>query len=162
MLYDVVHTGGVERIDKAWAYAWTDVSWSRRWDVSTGDGNENEWGYTNKSCTVMMKLGEVQQKEGGCEEVDTQAGSSWFGTTNRFVAFEANINVGNIYSRAITLAGMSFPTGRNFRPRLEKQCPNPTREHRETGSYVTESYNVQGIRIVIVVDFKPWTSLTNW
>ncbi len=168
LLYGLVHTGGVSRIKGATLFAIVSVSWHQDWRVRGRGPNGEIWndGYTNVNHTVAVRLGEVQEINGGVKYV--YPGES---TTNSYVAFRCNIGMKNLLESAATLSGHAFPSY-GFGPSLKEQCPDayidkPSDDPYEWDGYAGyssthEIYNAGMTAAVLVIEFQPWTSLSGW
>jgi len=173
--YDLVHTGGVSRVSQATLFAFVGVSWDQNWRVMGADYNGydiSENGWSNRTYVVAVRQqGNVQELPGGVDVVKVTTSPTIQVTTNRFVAFRCTINMENLLEQAASLCGHPFPSY-GFSPSPKFPCPpvyidkwNPypvdwswSDGHSDT----TETFGAFMESAILVIEFKPWTSLSGW
>jgi len=166
--YEIAHTGGVGRIDTATLFAYVYVWFGRNWRIKGGNASSpyayDEEGYTNKYYTVAKKIGEVTEIPEGVEVVA-------FGATNRYVGFSCSISMRELLEGAARAAGHAFPSY-GYGPPLEKECPEAYIDTSPADPYywnavngssqVNETYSASMDSALLLIEFKPWTSLEGW
>lgn len=166
--YSLVHTGGVTRVHQATLFFFVGVSRYQSWSVSGTSPNGSpisEYGFTNQDYIVCVRhQGNAQELPGGVDVIDN-------GTTNRCVAFRFNIEMDDLLDQAATYCRQSLPSY-GYYPILKLDCPrayinkdgpDPDFWTWDTGrSETAEMFSSSIQSAILVIEFKPWTSLSGW